>query len=577
MKSTASVLSTFLGNKYQARNLRVLVWLVLIFIALLVSFSTIFHVLMQREGQSHSWPTAIYWTFVVMSTLGFGDITFQSDMGRLFSVVVLLSGTIFLLVLLPFTFIQFFFLPWMEAREAARAPIAVDPSVRDHVILTKLDSIERALIRMLEYSRIDYVVLVDELSDALSLHDQGFRVMVGPFDDPETYRLAAVERASLVVANRSDTANTNIAFTVREISEHVPIVATASFPASVDILDLAGCTRVLQMGEMLGNAIARRVLGRDSKCHVIGEFGELLVADASASSTPLVGRSLRQIGLRAHANVNVIGLWQRGKFQIATPDTVVQSTSVLVFAGSREQLDQYDALFCIYKSNEMPVIIIGGGRVGRSVGESLARQGIDYRIIERQSQRIRNPEHYIFGDAAELEVLIRAGIEQCASVVITTHDDDMNVYLTLYCRRLRPDVQILARSNVERNVSTLHRAGADFVLSYATTGANALFNLLRRSDVLLLAEGLHVFRLPTPAQLHGKSLMESGIRESTGCSVVAVVRDGKTEMNPEAGSILESDSELVVIADAEAESRFHNAFNRASGIVVTVAVFLLGT
>ena len=151
---------------------------------------------MTAEGQSHSWATSFYWTFVVMSTLGFGDITFQSDLGRIFSVIVLLSGTIFLLVLLPFTFIQFFFLPWMEAREAARAPTSVNAKTRDHVILTKLDSIERALIRMLEQSHINYVVLVDELVDALSLHDQGFRVMVGPFDDPETYRLAGVDRAS---------------------------------------------------------------------------------------------------------------------------------------------------------------------------------------------------------------------------------------------------------------------------------------------------------------------------------------------------------------------------------------------
>jgi voltage-gated potassium channel len=559
MKSTTSILSTFLGNKLQQRNLRVLMWLMAIFVGLLVGFSTIFHILMAREGQSHSWPTAIYWTFVVMSTLGFGDITFQSDLGRIFSVVVLLSGTIFLLVLLPFTFIQFFFLPWVESRQAARAPVSVGEHVCDHVILTRLDSIERALIRMLSQSQVDYVLLVDELADALSLHDQGFRVMVGSFDDPETYRLAGVQRAALVVANRSDTANTNIAFTVREIADSVPVVATASFPASVDILELAGCTRVLRMGEMLGNAIARRVLGRDSKSHVIGQFGDLLVADASASGTPLVGRSLRQIGLRSHANVNVIGLWQRGKFEIATPDTVVHENSVLVFAGSREQLDQYDGLFCIYKSNEKPVIIIGGGRVGRSVGQSLARQGIDYRIIERQSQRIRDQKHYVFGDAAELDVLMRAGIEDCSSVVITTHDDDMNVYLTLYCRRLRPDVQILARSNVERNVSTLHRAGADFVLSYAITGANALFNLLRRSDVLLLAEGLHVFRLPTPERLHGRTLQNSGIRETTGCSVVAVVSDGVMEMNPDAKLLLTPDSELVVIGDAEAETRFHAA------------------
>jgi voltage-gated potassium channel len=560
MKSTSAVLSAFMNDRRQQRNMRVLGWLMLTFAGLLISFSTIFHFLMEREGQSHSWPTAIYWTFVVMSTLGFGDITFQSDIGRIFSVVVLLSGTIFLLVLLPFTFIQFFFLPWMEAREALRAPSKVPESMRDHVILTNLGSVELSLIRMLEQSHIDYVVLVDDLKDALMLHDQGFRVMVGPFDDPDTYRSAGVERAALVVADRSDTANTNIAFTVREISEHVPIVAMASFSASLDILSLAGCNRVLQLGDMLGKAIARRVLGRDSKCHVIGEFGDLLVADASAAGTPLVGRSLREIGLRAHANVNVVGVWQRGKFQIANPETAIQSTSVLVFAGSREQLDQYDALFCIYKSNEKPVIIIGGGRVGRAVGEALSRQGIDYRIVERQSDRIRNPAHYVLGDAAELEVLVRAGIEDCASVVITTHDDDMNVYLTLYCRRLRPDVQILARSNVERNVSTLHRAGADFVLSYAATGANATFNLLRRTDVLLLAEGLHVFRMPTPERLVGKNLAESGIRETTGCSVVALIRDGEIEINPVATVPLKPRTEIVIIGDAESESRFHASF-----------------
>jgi voltage-gated potassium channel len=555
MKSTTTVLASFFGDKRQRRNLRVLGWLLAIFITLLIVFSSTFQVLMHREGQFHSWPTAVYWTFVVMSTLGLGDITFQSDMGRTFTVLVLLSGTIFLLVLLPFTFIQFFFLPWIEARESARAPTTVPSKIRDHVILTHHGAVELALIRMLGQSHVDYVLLVDDLTEALSLHDQGIHVMWGPFDDPETYRRAGVDRAALVVTNRSDTANTNITFTVREISETVPIVASATLDASIDILDLAGCTRVLQMGQMLGQALARRVLGRDSKCHVIGEFDGLLIADASAAGTPLVGRSLREIGLRNHANVNVVGSWQRGKFRIATPDMVIQPTSVLVFAGSREQLDQYDSLFCIYNSTDKPVIIIGGGRVGRAVGAALAQEGIRYVIIERQGERIRNPEHYVLGDAAELDVLARAGID-----VITTHDDDTNVYLTLYCRRLRPNVQILARSNLERNVSTLHRAGADFVLSYATTGATVLYNLLRRTDVLLLAEGLHVFRLGTPQRLLGKTLAQSGIRETTGCSVVAVVNEGNFDINPDANLPLQPATELVVIGDAESEVRFHNEF-----------------
>jgi voltage-gated potassium channel len=73
-------------------------------------------------------------------------------------------------------------------------------------------------------------------------------------------------------------------------------------------------------------------------------------------------------------------------------------------------------------------------------------------------------------------VLERAGIDDASAVIITTHDDDMNVYLTIYCRRLRPDMRIIGRANLDRNVTTLYRAGADAVLSYASTGANAIWN-----------------------------------------------------------------------------------------------------
>jgi transaldolase / glucose-6-phosphate isomerase len=38
----------------------------------------------EREGREHSWITGVYWTLTVMSTLGFGDITFETDLGRLF-------------------------------------------------------------------------------------------------------------------------------------------------------------------------------------------------------------------------------------------------------------------------------------------------------------------------------------------------------------------------------------------------------------------------------------------------------------------------------------------------------------
>lgn len=566
VKSLAFILS-YLTSRSSRRNLQVLARLLVVFVFLVTLFTLVFHLLMQWEGQQHSWVTGFYWTLVVMSTLGFGDITFESDVGRLFSVLVLLSGTVFLLVLLPFTFIQFFYVPWMQAQAAARAPRELPVGTRGHVVLTRLDAMEKTLIRMLERGQIPYVVVISELVTALQLFDEGYRTIVGDLDDPETYRRLRVDQAALVATTLADTTNTNVAFTVREISDSVPIVATASSVASVDILELAGSSRVLQLGEMLGQSLARRVLGRDAKSHVIGEFGDLLIAEAAAGSTPLVGRMLRDIQLRDHANVNVVGVWDRGRFRIATADTLIQETTVLVLAGSRTQLNAYDELFCIYKSSEAPVVIIGGGRVGRATGRTLEEQGIDYRIVERLPERIRNPERYVLGDAAALEVLEAAGIRESASVVVTTHDDDMNVYLTIYCRRLRPDIQILARANLDRNVSTLHRAGADFILSYASTGANAIFNLLQRTDTLLLAEGLSVFRMTTPESLIGQTLKDSNIRQLTGCNVVAVIHDGQMEINPNADRPLSGQGQLVVIGDAESESRFLSRFADTSADV----------
>ena len=145
-------------------------------------------------------------------------------------------------------------------------------------------------------------------------------------------------------------------------------------------------------------------------------------------------------------------------------------------------------------------------------------------------------------------------------VVITTHNDDLNVYLTLYCRRLRPDVQIISRATLQRNVTTLHRAGADFVISEASLGANAIFNLLQGGDILLLAEGLDVFKVLVSPSLAGKTLAESGIRQETGCSIIAIEREGGLQVNPSADTLLAPGAELLVIGSAESQARYLDRF-----------------
>jgi voltage-gated potassium channel len=289
MKTLVPQLYYLLRERPNRVNIINLLRFIALLAGLVTTYSIVFHYIMAYEGHTeHSWVTGFYWTLTVMSTLGFGDITFDSDLGRIFSSFVLLSGIIFLLVLLPFTFIEFFYAPWLKAQAAARAPSELPQNTRGHVILTTFDSVTTALIERLRQYGYSYVVIVPELMEALRLHDLGYRVLLGDLDNPETYRRARADKARLVATTNNDRLNTNVAFTVREISESVPIISTANFTASVDILELAGSTHVLQLGALMGQAFARRVMGGDTLAHVIGQFEELQIAEAAVG--PIAGR-----------------------------------------------------------------------------------------------------------------------------------------------------------------------------------------------------------------------------------------------------------------------------------------------
>ena len=545
------------------RRLRTVLVLLAAFVVMVAVFSTVFHELMDREGRSFSWPTSVYWTLTTMTTLGFGDITFESDAGRIFSVVVLLSGSTFLLVMLPFVFIQFVFIPWMNERERRRAPRTLPPSTSGHVILTALGPVEESLVEKADQAEVPYVVLVEDVDEAGRLHDEGRNVMVGALDDPMTYMNARVDQAGTVVASQNDQTNTNIAFTVREIAPQVDIVASANSPASVDILEIAGADDVVQLGEVLGSAMAARALGLGGRSHTIGSFAGLQIAEAGAIGTDLVDLTLAEARLRERFGVGIIGVWERGEFDVATADTCLRDSSMLLLAGTREQLAAFDAAFMTDSPSATNAVIIGGGRVGRAIGRAFAAEGIEFAIVEQLPERRREGVRYVIGDAADRSILEEAGLDDAGSVLITTHDDNVNVYLTRYCRGLRPDARIVSRSRQDRNVSTLYRAGADAVLSYAGIGSAVIWNHFRGDETLLVAQGLNVFRTPIPSELAGRTLADVHLYRRTQCNVVAVETDGSIRGNPDPHLPLPSEGELVLVGTDLGEARFSEVYPHA--------------
>ncbi|MFP4035934.1 MAG: potassium channel family protein [Desulfobacteraceae bacterium] len=563
MKFLPSILSYFAYRESTKRNLRLLLKFILVLVGLVTVYSILFHFLMALEGKDYSWITGIYWTLTVMTTLGFGDITFYSDLGRAFSIVVLVSGVLFLLVLLPFTFIKFFYAPWIEAESRKRTPKALPPETNNHICITHYDSVTAALIQKLKDHQYKYVLILDDLRRALELYDEGIRVALGNIDDPETYVKMQIDRAAMLVATNQDEINTNIAFTVRELNEKVPIITTADSPHSEDILEMAGSSKVLKLHDMLGRSLAAWTIGGDCRSTVISRFDDLILAEFSPFGTPLVGKTLEESRLREEFGVSVVGIWDRGHFSIPTPQTKIVRNCVLVLAGSEKHLAAFDdtyAFYHIYRLTDNPVLIVGGGRVGKTIAERFKEREMQYLIIEKNRRRVEEGENYVLGDAADISTLQRAWIEKAPSALLTTHDDATNIYLTKYLRSLKPDMRILSRANLERNVSTLHRAGADFVMSYSSLGANAIFNFLKNEDMLMLAEGLNVFRINAPRSLIGRNLANSRIRETTGCSVVAVKWNDEISINPDPQEPIRENAEFVLIGPYEGERKLIQLF-----------------
>jgi Trk K+ transport system NAD-binding subunit len=565
MKFLGSQLGYLMSDHVTRGNLRALLKYVAFLTLLICVYAVLFHVIKgQVEHEEHSWVTGFYWTLVVMTTLGFGDITFTSDIGRVFSVLVLLSGVVLLLVMLPFLFIRLFYAPWLEARVRLRAPRKVPAGTAGHVIIAEHDAIGVGLAERLRADGVPYFVIEPDPARAAQMVGEGVSAVTGENDARSTYEALAADRARLLVANCEDTTNTNITLTVREVAPTVPILTFVEEGDSVDVLELSGADTVLPLKQHLGEYLASRVHAGRAEAHVVGAFRGLQIAELPARDTPFVGHTVRDTRLRERTGLSLVGFWARGKLRPAYPQTVIDDQSVLVVAGHADHVRALNGLLPAGPTGSTLVLVIGAGKVGQAAAAALKRKGLIVHAIDRSSAALTALVSYtdqVFtGDAADRKLLDRAGIERAQSVLLTTNDDAMNIYLAVYCRRLNADLRIVSRITHERNVEAIHRAGADFALSYTTLGIEAILSRLRGHEPVLLGEGVELFQVPVPASLVDRPLHDSGIGSRTGLSVVALEDNGALITTLTAETVLHRGAQLVMLGSLDQRLTFDEEF-----------------
>lgn len=568
MKFLSSQIDYFLRQGQLRSNLAALLKYVGFLFAVIAAYTVLFHVIMRyAEGREFSWITGLYWTLTVMSTLGFGDITFTSGIGRAFTLLVLLSGIVLLLIMLPFAFIRFFYAPWIEATLRVRCPREAPPDVAGHVVICRYDTIAANLVKRLRHRDIPYFVIEPDPDAALQLFNDGISVVNNEVDSTTAYRQLRVETAHAIVANADDATNTNITITVREIAPDIPVFAVAENSDSIDILELAGATRVLPFKRMLGENLANRINADGKRVHFVRNLDDLSVVEFTVNDTPLESVKIKDSGIRERSGVNIVGVWERGVLRPAEPEQVLEELSVPVCIGTADQVKKLEDLLGSADREKPagPVLVIGGGKVGRAAARALHRSGVRVHIVDR-TEALRKKlelisEQVTIGDAADINTITRAGINESSLVILSTNSDAINIYLAVYCRRLNPDVRIVSRTTHERNREAMHRAGADFVLSYANLGAETILSLILGRDPVLIGGGVEFFTVRLPGSLAGVTLAESGIGALTGLIVLSLEANGEKINNPSPTTVLPENAKLTLLGTTDQWSEFNSRFD----------------
>ena len=215
-------------------------------------------------------------------------------------------------------------------------------------------------------------------------------------------------------------------------------------------------------------------------------------------------------------------------------------------------------------------IICGYGRIGHLICREFQSRPTPFVVVEQNPNHIerlgREGYMYVEGDATDDETLQAAGIEHAKGLITAVTSDTDNVYITLTARGLNPKLFILARAGEEGAEKKLMRAGASKVISPYTIGASRMAQAILRPSVVdfielataseHLALQIEEIRIAADSVLAGKSLINSGIRQSMGIIIVGIKEsDGKMTFNPPPEKNIEPNSVLIILGERPAISQ----------------------
>jgi NhaP-type Na+/H+ or K+/H+ antiporter len=216
----------------------------------------------------------------------------------------------------------------------------------------------------------------------------------------------------------------------------------------------------------------------------------------------------------------------------------------------------------------MEILILGGGKVGRILAERFDKRGENVVVVDSSEDACNKcldlGIRTVQGDAADMNTLKKAGIENTKYVVATTNKDDTNL---LFCQiakarfGLRGD-QLVARVNHTENLQAFWDLGIR-AMSPAITTAAVIDNMIGRPHLFSMCEvggGGNIMEVKvTNPKVAGRAIKEINFPEK---SLVVMVQRGKRSIIAYSNLILESGDILTIIGEGDVGKHASDILNK---------------
>ena len=202
--------------------------------------------------------------------------------------------------------------------------------------------------------------------------------------------------------------------------------------------------------------------------------------------------------------------------------------------------------------------IIGAGRFGMSLAETLSNSGAEVILVDRNRPAMQQANEYVTafqGDATQPRTLEEAGFAECDVVVVAIGSNmEASIMATANCKELGVP-NVVSKATSELHGKILRRIGADSVVYPDRDSANRLARSIANHqvvDFLEISEGYSIAEVDVPDGVRGKTLAEADLRKKKGITVLCIRRSAedpkkpRTVIFPQANDVIESDDKLIV-------------------------------